>query len=176
MTRGELMKFIRNIQFALKKIDYVLDKFQKAACVLFLINMVVAGSIQVFGRFIFKSAPAWTEELMRFSMIYLGFFSASLTARKDGHVSMDLLQEKLKNNKTRMKFYVITRLLMVAFCAILVPWGFQLVRRVTRSMGSSLKISWSYIYVAVPIGCAMLIICILAHLPDFAALVEKGEK
>jgi TRAP-type C4-dicarboxylate transport system permease small subunit len=170
------MQIFSAIHRVLKKIDTVFDKIQKVICAAALLNMVVVGSIQVFGRFIFHVAPSWTEEVMRFSMIYLGFFAVNLTARRDGHVAMDVLQERLKNNTMRMYFYIGTRMVMVMFSLMCIPWGFELVSKTQRSMASSVPISWSYIYLALPIGCIMLVVAILAGLPEFAGMVGRGEK
>ena len=170
------MKLIRDITKVLKKIDAVLFSIQKFLAVVLLLAMVFVGGIQVFGRFFFSFSPIWTEEFLRFFMIYLGFVTISMTSRADGHVAVDVLQEKIKNNKVRMYLYVITRLLMVTLLVILIPWSVELTMKSTASLASTVKLSWSWIYGALPVGFTMCIVSILAHLPDYAEKVLKGEK
>jgi TRAP-type C4-dicarboxylate transport system permease small subunit len=75
-----------------------------------------------------------------------------------------------------MYMYLLTRLLMLVMALMMIPWGFQLAYRMRRSMGSALPVSWAVIYAAVPLGCIMLSICLLAHIRKFAGMVGRGEK
>lgn len=86
---------------ALLKIDRAIEAIQTWFCTLMFVLILIFGAMQVFGRFLFHSAPPWTEEAMRFCGIYLTFIGSALTVRVDGHVSVDILISFLKNNKVR---------------------------------------------------------------------------
>ena len=51
-----------------------------------------------------------------------------MTARADDHVTLDLLQELIKNNKVKAVLYAITRGLACAFLLLLLPAAFQMVK------------------------------------------------
>ena len=53
---------------------------------------------------------------------------ASLTARADDHVTLDLLQELIKSNKVRAVLYALTRALACFFLIVLLPAAFEMVK------------------------------------------------
>ena len=160
----------------LLRIDRYIENIQVLFCSMMFILILVFGSIQVFGRSIFNAAPPWTEEAMRFCGIYLTLIGSALTIRVDGHVSVDILLEYLKNNKIRATFYVISRLLAVLFLILFFPSSITLVEKSTRSLGAAIRIPYSYIYAVVPIGIVMMLCSYASAIPKFAKQYLKGER
>ncbi|WP_368182388.1 TRAP transporter small permease, partial [Anaerotruncus rubiinfantis] len=83
------------------KIDRWIDIVQTWICIVLFVLILFFGSIQIFGRYIFGVSTPWSEELMRFSAIWLTMVGSALTIRVDGHVSVDILLGFMKNNKAR---------------------------------------------------------------------------
>lgn len=57
----------------LEKIKYRIDKFLEIFCTLLLSFMTILVLMQVFSRYIFNNPLAFTEELVRYSLIWTGF-------------------------------------------------------------------------------------------------------
>lgn len=149
------------------KIDKVVDKIQEYACFLLFFAMVVVGGISVFSRFIFNMSITWAEETIKFLCIWLTFVGAALTVRKDGHVSIDIFVSLIKNDKIRAIYYCISRLIGIAFLCVLLPAAIELVQLTGNSMAASIKISWKYIYLAVPVGIVNMLWAYITALPHY---------
>lgn len=160
----------------LLRIDRYIEHIQVIFCSLMFILILIFGSIQVFGRSIFNAAPPWTEEAMRFCGIYLTLIGSALTIRVDGHVSVDILLEYLKNNKVKATFYLISRLLAVLFLILFFPGSITLVAKSTRSLGAAIRIPYSYIYAVVPVGIVMMLCSYASAIPKFTKQYLKGER
>jgi len=158
------------------KIDRVIEHLQTGLSMALFIGILVLGSIQVFGRFIFSSAPPWTEEAMRFLGIYLTFIGSSLTVRVDGHVSVDILIGFMKNNKLRAGLFIVSRLICVLFLLMFLPCSLALVSRSGQFMGAAIRIPYSYIYLAVPIGVIMMLCSYASTIPKLAKQYREEEK
>ena len=161
---------------SLVKIDRTIEKIQTVLCMILFIGILVLGSIQVFGRFIFQAAPPWTEEAMRFLAIYLTFIGSSLTVRVDGHVSVDILLTFMKNNKARAMLFVISRIICVIFLLMFLPASIALVMRSGEIMGAAIRIPYSYIYLTVPLGIIMMLCSYASTIPKLAKQYREGEK
>ena len=159
-----------------KKIDRVLEKISGVAAIILFSLLMISGGIQIFGRYFFRVQPSWTSEAMLDCLFILGWLTASMTARRDGHVSVDILQEKIKNVKVRKAFFIGTRVLVLIFAAIMVPYGIDFTFRFRNLYGQSITFipMWA-IYVAQPIGMIMLMITLIAHTFDFADRIGKEE-
>lgn len=161
---------------SLLKIDQIIEKIQTFLSVGLFVGILILGSIQVFGRFIFKAAPPWTEEAMRFLLIYLTFIGSSLTVRVDGHVSVDILVTFMKNNKMRAILFIISRLICVLFLLMFLPASIALVMNSGEIMGAAIRIPFSYVYLTVPIGIVMMLCSYASTIPKLAKQYREGEK
>ena len=161
---------------ALLKIDRAIEAIQTWFCTLMFVLILIFGAMQVFGRFLFHSAPPWTEEAMRFCGIYLTFIGSALTVRVDGHVSVDILISFLKNNKVRAGLFVVARLISVLFLIMFFPGAIELVQKSGNSLGAAIPIPYSYIYLAAPLGIVMMLCSYASAIPRLAKHYAKGEK
>lgn len=157
------------------KVDKTIEKIQTALSIALFVGILILGTIQVFGRFIFKSAPPWTEEAMRYLGIYLTFIGSSLTVRADEHVSVDIVISFMKNNKHRAILFIISRLISVVFLVMFLPLSIKLVALSGNVMGAAIRIPFSYIYAAVPIGIIMMLFSYASTIPRLSKKYEKGE-
>ena len=57
----------------LGKVKFWMDKFLSIACAVLLSFMTILVLIQVFSRYVLNSPVAFTEELVRYSLIWTGF-------------------------------------------------------------------------------------------------------
>ncbi len=90
-----------------------------------LIFMLIA---QVVFRFILKTPAPWTEELARYSFIYMMWFSCGFTLHYGKHIDMNLLDSFLVKLKNPDKaFYLMSKVTMIAnmvFCAYFISMYF----------------------------------------------------
>ena len=159
------------------KLDSILDKIQAVFCVTLFAAVVVFGTMQVCGRFVLNNSPTWTEELIRYCAIWLTFVGSAMTARHDGHVSVDILQEYVRNAKARAIIYTLARLLCVVFFVICIPAGLELAEKSVNSYGASVHVSFKYIYASIPIGALFIILAYLTRIPGHCKkIMEEGDR
>lgn len=68
-------------------IKFWMDKILSIACAVLLTFMTVLVLIQVFSRYILNSPVAFTEELVRYSLIWTGFIGAAYAFSTREHMS-----------------------------------------------------------------------------------------
>jgi TRAP-type C4-dicarboxylate transport system permease small subunit len=156
------------------KFDRVFEKMQVWICVFFFSIMVILGTVQVFGRYLLGIAPPWAEELIRFSCIWMVMVGSGLTIRADGHVSVDILLGFMKSNTARCKLYIVSRLIAIIFLLLFLPASISLILNST-SRAASIPLSYTYVYLAVPVGIISMLLSYISALPHYAAKFRKGE-
>lgn len=115
---------------------------------------------QVFSRYILNTSFAFTEELARFSLIWLSILGAAYLSAKRQHLSMDFLYQKF-SDETRKRVLVFIEICIILFALIvMVIGGFNLVYTTLRleQLSGTLRIPLGYIYSVMPIS-GLLIIC-----------------
>ncbi|WP_303315373.1 TRAP transporter small permease [Flavivirga abyssicola] len=115
---------------------------------------------QVFSRYILNRSFSWTEELARFSLIWLSILGAAyLNARRE-HLSMDFLYRKF-SDATKKKVSVLIEILIFLFALIvMVIGGVNLVYTTLHleQLSGTLRIPLGYIYAILPFS-GFLIMC-----------------
>ena len=110
------------------KIDDILAIIIKYFCALLLAAMIVVCFVNTVGRYAFHHSFRAAEEVVILCAVWVTCVGASMTARADDHVTLDLLQEMIKNNKLRAILYALTRTLACAFLILLLPAAFEMVK------------------------------------------------
>lgn len=159
---------------AWKKFDRILTGIQTYVCAILFAIIILIGGANVFCRYVLNNSITWAEEAMRFICIWLVFIGSSLTIRKDGHVSIDLLQSILKNTKVKFVLYVITRIAAASFLVVLLPSSIQLVQNMSNSYSSAVGVSYSIVYLSFPVGAISMLLSFLIAVPEHAKKIKDG--
>ena len=122
--------------------------------------LVIDVLLQVFSRYILNTSFTFTEELARFSLIWLSILGAAYLSGKREHLSMDFLYQKF-NPKFQKKVLIFIEICIILFALIvMVIGGFNLVYTTLHleQLSGTLRIPLGYIYAILPFS-GLLIIC-----------------
>ena len=164
----------------LKKIDNIVCKTEAATACIILVIIVLVGAAQIFFRYVLKSSLIWSEELMRYMFVWLSFITASIAVREHKHISVDFVTTYMPAKVNRV-FYIISRILMLAYFYFMIPAGIELCIKTAHAKSTILPITWNYVYAALPVGMVLMLISMLSvfagDLKQFKPKeTEGGEK
>jgi TRAP-type C4-dicarboxylate transport system permease small subunit len=151
----------------------LLDRLLRGVISLLLAGMVLNVVWQVFTRFVLKSPSSFTEELARYSMIWLGLLGAAYCSGRKTHLALDLLTGNLEGRGKRLSDLFIQSCLILFALAVMVGGGGRLVL-ISLELGqtsAALQVKLGYIYLAVPISGALIAVYALMDL----ATVVRGQ-
>jgi TRAP-type C4-dicarboxylate transport system permease small subunit len=139
---------------ALKK----LDSWLMTLC---LIIMAASSMLQVLNRNIFKLPIAWTEEISRYSMIWMAMIGTSISVRKGMQMSVVLFEKRIKGKFLR-GLDIFKNVMMLVFSAIVVSAAAILMQTqaTAKQISPATKIPLQYISLAIFVG--MLLIFVFA--------------
>lgn len=147
----------------MKKFTVIFNKTNRLleiALILIFALLVFDVSFQVFSRYILNTSFSWTEELARFSLIWLSILGATYLTAKRAHLSMDFLYRNFSDPvKKRVSIFIEVLIFFFAFF-IMVIGGFNLVYTTLHldQLSGTLRIPLGYIYAVFPFG-GLLIMC-----------------
>ncbi|WP_339893655.1 TRAP transporter small permease [uncultured Algibacter sp.] len=120
---------------------------------------------QVFSRYILNTSFAFTEELARFSLIWLSVLGAAYLNGKREHLSMDFLYQKFSGS-TKKKILLFIELCIFLFALIvMVIGGFNLVYTTLHlgQLSGTLRIPLGYIYAILPVSGLLIMLFSVYH-------------
>ena len=143
----------------MKQIRIKVNKIIVRFLVLILVGMVLNVIWQVFTRFFTSSPSAFTNELARYLMIWLGILGAAYISGKQEHVAIDFFVKKLNNSVRRfIDRFVLLSILSFAFFVMIIG-GINLVYITLKleQYSPSLQIPLALVYSIIPISGLLII-------------------
>lgn len=151
-----------------------LDRGLRHTIALLLAGMVLNVVWQVFTRFVLQTPSSYTEELARYTMIWLGLLGAAYCAGRRTHLALDLLPGVLHGDRRRALAVVIDGIILLFSLTVLVGGGGRLVW-ISLHLGqtsAALQFKLGYVYLALPLSG--LVIAFYAGLALVDALRGRG--
>ncbi len=135
-----------------------------------LAGMCVCALLQVIVRLVLDSfglnlSVPWSEELSRYFMIWLIFLGAAYACRRDQLISLTVVVDNLPVPLRRIA-NLAAAFVCIAFYAVLIQVGVTSIRSGFIEMSPVLQFPKAYVYAAMPIGGAVMILNTLAFLAE----------
>ncbi len=138
-------------------LDRLLSPLEVGVSIASIVAAVAFLTADIALRVTVNISLAWANEATRYAIVWMVFFGAGRAARDGAHITIDALQEVLPANAAR----VVARagcFLSAAGCAVLGWYSAVLVHYMTqfRQLSPSLEIPLWIVYLALPIGFAIM--------------------
>jgi TRAP-type C4-dicarboxylate transport system permease small subunit len=143
----------------INKVSRVLEIFLISIFALLVVDVL----FQVFSRYILGTSFTWTEELARFSLIWMTILGAAYLNGKREHLSMDFLYQKLSVTNKRKASILIEILVFLFALVVMVIGGFNLVYTTLHleQLSGTLRIPLGYVYAVMPAsGLLIMLFCV----------------
>jgi TRAP-type C4-dicarboxylate transport system permease small subunit len=142
------------------KLKLYLDAVLKWVIIVLMGVLVINVLWQVFTRFILNNPSAYTDELARYLLIWVGLLGAAYVAGQKMHLAIDILPKKLTGKSKIILDIFIEACMLVFSLAVMVIGGLNLVFLVLRLNQSSaaLQIPLGYVYLSIPLSGAIIVI------------------
>jgi TRAP-type transport system small permease protein len=132
-----------------------LIEVERGISVMLLALLAGLMAAQVAARYLFGSPIAWSEELARFVLIWLGFMGAAFVMGEGRHITVDVVSRVL-SRKGRLAVECFSSVVVILSCAMLVPAGIEFSMRMGSVKSPALEIPMSWWYWAAAAGFALL--------------------
>jgi len=126
--------------------------------------MVISCVWQVLSRYIFGQASAQTEELMRYSIIWVSVIGGAYVYGEKGHLAITFFADKLKPSISKAIGILIDSLISIFSAIVLVYGGYQIVSATMIQISPGMGLPMGYMYLALPIAGFMFIIYAIQHI------------
>jgi TRAP-type C4-dicarboxylate transport system permease small subunit len=156
------------------RVDITLGWVLSAMMGLAVVNVVW----QVFTRYIMGSPSAYTDELSRYLLIWVGLLGASYAAGKRMHLAIDLLPMKLTGRAHEVLGLVIEVAIFLFALVVMVFGGARLValQLMLEQTSAALRVPLGYVYLALPVsGLLIMFYSVLYMLDRIHILRGEGQ-
>lgn len=119
--------------------------------------MTVLISWQVFARYVMGNSLTFSEEVARFSMVWLTMLGAAYAYRQGSLIAVELLSD-IAGPRLKRVLRLTIAVASCLFAWVLLREGLSITERVSGQTAPSLRISMAWLYAAVPAGALLILI------------------
>ncbi len=162
-------------------IDKIIGNLNKSIATFGIAAGVVLAFINVVARYGFNGSIVWASDLTNYFFIWSTFFGAAYCFKKDAHISVSILMDRLP--ASIMKFLMIlSHILVIIYLVAVAYYGYKFLRleimlqevsvdlvvpKITwLGMSSSWSVPMWIIYLAIPVAFASAAIRVLEKLVE----------
>ncbi len=159
----------------MSKLRKLLDRsIEVFACGL-MAMMVLVSCWQVISRYVFNAPSTFSEELLRFSLVWLSVFGLAYVAGKREHISLTLFLDKYPNN-IKAYWNVIIQIVFILFSSyILIVGGWKISSNAMTQISPVLQLSMGKVYYALPLSGVLTVIYSVMNIVDIFSELKNGN-
>ena len=143
---------------------------EKSVAGAFFAILIVCLVLQVFTRLLPKflgdwaviSLP-WTEELSRFSFVWLLMLGASVGMYNQDHFNVSFVVDALPGT-LRPPIQLLVYLAELLFVGFLIVHGYWMSEMVWNQIAPAVGVSYAWVYMSVPVGASLMAVHIVGNM------------
>lgn len=152
-----------------------MTKLLAAIATILLSVMTLLVLYQVFTRYVLNSPAAFTEELVRYFLIWTGFVGAAYAFITREHMCLVLVRDSLKPESRRILMTVIDVLILVFAIFVITIGGFKLAMSAQKVFSALLGIPRSLVYAMAPVSGLFIIVAQIINIyEDVTGITIEG--
>ena len=141
----------------MKALDKFLDNAMKFLMAVAMGSLVVGGTWQIFTRWILKNPSTFTEEFMRYMLIWASMIGSAYCFYKDKHLALDLIKDKLKGTPA-MCLSVFIEVFILAFLFVVFVYGGGRMAISSTNFSPVMHIPFKVLYIVLPLSGILAIL------------------
>jgi TRAP-type C4-dicarboxylate transport system permease small subunit len=122
-----------------------------------MLVMSVLISWQVFARYVMGNSLTFSEEVSRFSMVWMTMLGAAYAYRHGSLIAVDLLTS-LSGPAISRVLHLLVAIASCLFAYVLLTQGVAITQHVASQTAPSTRVSMAWLYGAMPAGAAMILL------------------
>ena len=143
-----------------------LDLILGIVCCTLLAWLVVVLAWQVISRYALNAPSSYTEEILRYGVIWMSLLGAAYASGRGSHMTVDLLRDRLTGRARLWLDGAVAVAFIVFALAVLVVGGGRAVEIAARQTSAVLQLPMGWVYAALPVSGGLMILYNLLNLAD----------
>ena len=156
-----------------KRIDSIIEKTLRIFNCILAAGLVIVIFLETFSRYFFLKSHGWTNEFLRYSLVWMTFLSMMNIAREDKHLRMEMLFKKFPP-KLQIVMNIIGLVLSIAMSVVFFVIGVRYCIQFGASKAPLMGISMGIVYACLPAGFFFLLYQQLIDLIRYIIHIVKG--
>lgn len=158
----------------LAQLDQAAHAILRWMIIVLMVVMTAIVFLQVVFRYIFDAPLDWSEELARFSFVWVSFLGAASLTRLRQHIDVTMFLQLLPR-PLQIAASIAGHLLALTCVYFFLTGGIAMTSQEWIQLSPSVQVPMGWIYLCIPVAAGLMAIWILADLVRTIAAARKGD-
>ena len=141
--------------------------------IVLMLVMTVTVSLQIVFRYVFNIPLGWSEEMARFSFVWVSFFGASALMRVREHINVSVFVDRFPPRLQAAAVFIANVGAVICVYFFLVG-GIALTTNEWAQLAPATEIPMGWVYLVIPVSSGLMGIWVVAQTIE-AALQLRGK-
>ena len=155
----------------MKKLDKILDIVMRFIMAVAMFALLAGGTWQIFTRWILKDPSTFTDEFLRYVLIWASMIGSAYCFYKDEHLALDLVKDRV-NGKAKIALILFIEAAILFFVCYVFIYGGATLAMNALNISSVMHIPFSILYSILPISGVFIV---LARILKYAQLFSEKK-
>jgi TRAP-type C4-dicarboxylate transport system permease small subunit len=142
--------------------------------IVLMLFMTVTVSLQIVFRYVFNVPLGWSEEVARFSFVWVSFFGASALMRVQEHINVTVFVDRFPARLRAVAVFMANVCGLICVYFFLVG-GIALTTNEWSQLAPATQVPMGWIYLVIPVSAGLMAIWMAIHTIE-AAMKLRGER
>lgn len=120
--------------------------------------------VEVASRYVFHQSIAWGAEVCQTLLVWMTFIGAAVALVSGEHMEISILLDRVKSPLMKKFLLLVGDAAILLFLIYGTAGGVKLVQRTWSMTTTTLQIPAGVLYLAFPVGCALMTVVILRNI------------
>jgi TRAP-type C4-dicarboxylate transport system permease small subunit len=153
-------------------VSRIVNRIVETSVFVMLAVMVAVVSASVFWRYGLNAALSWSEELVRYLLVWISFLGASMATYRGAHIGIAAFTDRLPE-RAQQAVALGVNSLIVLFLGIVLYQGVKILPVMAVRLAPTLGIRMQIFYTVLPISAAVMILHVVAE--SVTLLFDRGK-
>lgn len=129
-----------------------LNRYLLLVCAYLLGIMVIEATWQVLSRYILNAPSSWTDEILRFQLIWLSMLGAPLAHGLNRQMAVSVITDRFSSKAKRRNDIIIEIIIFCFALIILLLGGMKVAVNASTQVSPSMGINMFFVYLSLPVS------------------------
>lgn len=152
----------------MKTFEKLLDTVMRFLMALSMFALLAGGTWQIFTRMVLNDPSTFTDEFLRYVLIWASMIGSAYCFYRDEHLALDLVKDRVKGAAAVVLNLVIEAAILFFVCYVFIYGGFKLATN-ALNVSSVMHLPYTFLYSVLPISGVFIVLArVLKYIQLFA--------
>ena len=141
----------------MKQFDKILDAVMRFLLALSMFALLAGGTWQIFSRMVLGNPSTFTDEFLRYVLIWASLIGSAYCFYRDEHLALDLIKDRVKGPVAVALNVFIEAAILFFVCYVFIYGGFKLASN-ALNVSSVMRLPYTFLYSVLPISGAFIVL------------------